>query len=95
MIKQGVRSVEKELDVARFVHTQKTVRVALKSLFTRLELFLIKSQNREFVLSSKKSRESDESNDWTPVNIHSEARSQMFNELYRGVFPLVEHGQRN
>ena len=53
--------------------------VALKSLFTRVELFLIKNQRKAFVLNDKrKKQESDDSSDWVPKNFDGEPKSSAF-----------------
>ena len=57
--------------------------VALKSLFTRVELFLMKNQHKAFVLSGKRSKgDSEDSSDWTPKNISNEPKSSAFKQLY-------------
>ena len=43
MSRKGTKSIEKELDIVRFIRRQKMYEVALKTLFTRLDLFLIKN----------------------------------------------------
>ena len=53
--------------------------VALKNLFTRVELFLIKNQRKAFVLNDKrKKQESDDSSDWVPKNFDREPKSSAF-----------------
>ena len=50
--------------------------VALKSLFTRVELFLMRNQNKAFVLNGKRQKgDSENSSDWTPKDINNEPRS--------------------
>ena len=63
--------------------------VALKSLFTRVELFFMKNQHSNCVLFGKKNVEVvDDSSDWVPVDINHEPKTGAFKQLYQGVFPV-------
>ena len=62
LFNRGIDRVLKELEVDRFVRTQKQVRVAFKVLFTRMERFLIRN-NREFVLDFSSDDVSSKSSD--------------------------------
>ena len=60
--------------------------VAIKSLFTRIELFLMKNQHKAFVLNGKRMKgDTEESSDWTPKNVNGEPKSSAFKQLYQGV----------
>ena len=43
ILKQGQESISREIDILRFIRRQKMYEVALKSLFTRVELFFMKN----------------------------------------------------
>ena len=52
MISSGLKRIDKELEVDRFLKTQIKFRVAMKALFSKIELFLIQN-NKRFVLNSQ------------------------------------------
>ena len=49
MYSQGIRRVNKELEVEHFLRQMKIVRIALRTLFTKTEMFLLRN-NKSFVL---------------------------------------------
>ena len=51
LVKFGVASLNKELEVDRFIKMMKQLRIMQKALFTKTELFLI-NHNRRFVIDS-------------------------------------------
>ena len=66
MIERGLKRSLQELEIDRFIRAQKKMRIVLKTLFTRIERFLL-SNNQSFVIysstddnyNSSSSRESD------------------------------------
>ena len=76
LMKRGEAHVGKELDIIRFIRRQKMYEIAMKNLFTRVDLFLIKNQRKPFVLKSGKDREeSADSSDWIPESLSQEPKS--------------------
>ena len=53
MMEKGIKRLDKELEIDRFLKGQIKLKIALKALFTRTERFLIKN-NRKFLLGSTK-----------------------------------------
>ena len=79
MRKQGQEAISKETDIIRFIRRQLMYEIALKSLFTRVELYLMKNQRQAFVLSGKRLKgDSDNSSDWVPKSIDKEPKSSAF-----------------
>lgn len=61
MLRKGMRHIGKELDITNFITMQKTMRVVINTLFSKLERNLIRN-NQQFVLNSSSSssdRQSD------------------------------------
>ena len=54
IIEKSMQIVEKELEVDHFIKTMMQIRIMLKTLFTKTELFLI-NNNRRFVVHSESS----------------------------------------
>ena len=54
MLEKGLGRMHLELEVDHFIRTQMQVRIALKTLFTKLERFLLRNQ-KVFVLNSSSS----------------------------------------
>ena len=87
-MEQGESRIGQELDIIRFIRRQKMYEIAMKSLFTRIELFLIKNQFKHFVLKGTRDpSESVDSSDWEPTSFQHEPRSRHFNKLIEGVYP--------
>ena len=76
MKKQGQDIIARETDIVRFIRRQLMYGIALKSLFTRVELFLMKNQRKSFVLDGKKLKgDEEDSSDWIPEKIDNEPKS--------------------
>ena len=91
MRRQGQEAIAKETDIIRFIRRQLMYETALKSLFTRVELYLMKNQRETFVLSGKRLKgDSVDSSDWIPKCIDNEPKSAAFKQLYQGVFAKSE-----
>ena len=61
VLTHGIEQTLKELEVDRFIKTQKQVRVIVSTLFSKVERFLIRN-NRAFVLNSSCCEDSNSSN---------------------------------
>ena len=59
MMQKGLGQVEKELELDEFIRLQKKVRITLKTMFTRLERFMLDNQ-RCFVIYSSSDSEQEE-----------------------------------
>ena len=46
---KGMNTIKKELEIDHFLKAMKEFRIALKTLFTKTELFLL-SRNKDFIL---------------------------------------------
>ena len=55
----GLKRAMKELEVDKFIKSQMRLKVALKAIFTKVELFLIKN-NRSFLLNKGSENKADE-----------------------------------
>ena len=62
MIDNGLEQALKELDVDKFIRMQKSLNLALKTIFTRLERFLLKNQ-QAFVLNSESNNQDSSESD--------------------------------
>ena len=78
-------SIYKELDFIRFVKRQKMYEIAMKVLFSKIELFLIRNQKKPFVIGKSES-ESDNSSDWEPTTIDMDLRLPFMMRLCSGVY---------
>ena len=85
--------ISKELDLVRFIRRQKMYEIALKVLFSKSELFLIRNQHKPFVLTKADVKEKDgggseeDSSDWEPNSIDIEDPTQPFMKtLCRGLY---------
>ena len=56
MLSRGGSIVDKELEVDHFLRSMRMLRIALKTLFSRTEMFLIRN-NRAFTLNSESSEQ--------------------------------------
>ena len=54
MINEGINRIGKELEIDRFLKNQIKMKIALKVLFTKVEMFLIRN-NRKFVIETEES----------------------------------------
>ena len=82
--------IYKELDLIRFIKRQKMYEIAMKLLFTKSDLFLIRNQQKPFVVSDVKSDvESEDSEDWKPKSKHFKPPSNFKQRLLKGVRPDV------
>ena len=70
----GLQRAMKELEVDRFIVSQMRFRIALKTIFTRVEQFLIKN-NRSFLLNSQSERQAVTSSE------HSDNLKYLSNDL--------------
>ena len=59
MMQKGLGQVEKELELDEFIRLQKKVRITLKTMFTKLERFMLDNQ-RCFVIYSSSDSEQEE-----------------------------------
>ena len=54
--KKGLRRIDKELDIDKFLQNQIKTKIAIKSLFSKVERFLIRN-NKRFVIGTDSSDE--------------------------------------
>ena len=68
MEERGESLIYQELDIVHFIRKQKMYDIAMRSLFSKTELYLIKHQRDPFVLTrTDSSSESEDFYDWQPT----------------------------
>ena len=68
MEERGESLIYQELDIVHFIRKQKMYDIAMRLLFSKTELYLIKHQRDPFVLRRTDDvSESEDSDDWQPT----------------------------
>ena len=87
MIEQGSERMYKGIEIENFLKGQMQLRLAFKTLFTKMERFMIRS-NRVFVLNSKSQEQPSNTTDSDLGDFNERAvRSRYFEALLRGALP--------
>ena len=66
MEEKGQDLIYQELDIVHFIRKQKMYDIAMRLLFSKTELYLIKRQRDPFVLTRSDDTDSEELDDWQP-----------------------------
>jgi len=83
---KAAKLFEKELDVVRFIRRQKMYEVAMKTLFTKGEQYLIRNQYKPFVMQHLDNCDSN-SSDEVPSSLDCNPKLILRTKLCKGIFP--------